>query len=355
MNRTKNTYRHIAAIISFKSDTKALERILSKTDFDWDSIVKIGSAHLMLPAIYCRLYDKNLLVHPPKSLVSYLKEITRLNRERNEAILEQLHSVRLLLDKNKVSHVFLKGSALLSAGFYNDIAERMIGDIDILIAPNQLHFANELLLKSGYSPTETQFETHFFDDNRHLPRIYSENAIAAIELHDRLFNKYEVPSLISQHILNNKQELNSFSIPKSEHLLFHSILNWQINDLGSRYDKISLRTAYDGLVMDNKVSGILNSVSSYNRITKKHVSLLNLIFDEYPSYSVSSLSKLFFYFRLKSVFLEKVWSWCVFVVYFIPLVMKNSFYYLTNKEYRVAVPLGRKRILNFLQNKLKYK
>ena len=109
----------------------------------------------MLPAIYCRLHSKNLLVFLTKLLVAYLNEITRLNRKRNQAIFEQLHALRLLLDKHKVSHVFLKGSALLSAGFYKDIAERMINDIDILIAPNRLHFANELLLKSGYSPTET--------------------------------------------------------------------------------------------------------------------------------------------------------------------------------------------------------
>ena len=355
MNRTKNTYRHIAAILSFKSDTKALERILSNSDYDWDSIVKIGSVHLMLPAIYWRLHSKNLLVYLPKSLVEYLKEVTRLNRERNEAILEQLHAIRLLFDKHKVSYVFLKGSALLSAGFYKNIAERMIGDIDILIAPNQLLFANELLLKSGYTPTETQIETYFFRDHRHLPRIYSENAIAAVELHERLFNRYEVPSLISKNILNNKQELNSFNIPKSEHLLFHSILNWQINDFGARYDRISLRTAYDGLIMDNKFSGILDSISNYNRITKKHVSLLNLIFDDYPFYSKYTLPKLFFDFRLKSLFLEKVWSWCVFVVFFIPLVIKKSSCYLTNKDYRSAVPLGRERILNFLQGNLKDK
>ena len=356
MNKIKKTYRHIAAILCFKSDTKALERILSNTDFDWDSIVKIGSAHFMLPAIYCRLHSKNLLVYLPKSLIEHLKEITQLNRERNQAILEQLHAIRLLFDKHKVSYVFLKGSALLLAGFYKNIAERMIGDIDILIAPNQLRFANELLLKNGYSTTKTQFETHSFSVNRrHLPRIYSENAIAAVELHERLFDKYEIPSLISQNILNNKQELNSFNIPKSEHLLFHSILNWQINDFGARYDRISLRTAYDGLVMDNKFSGILNSVSNYNRITKKHVSLLNLIFDDYPFYSRYTLPKLFFDFRLKSLFLEKVWSWCVFVVFFIPLVIKKSSCYLTNKEYRSAVPLDRKRILNFLQVNLKNK
>ena len=355
MNRTKNTYRHIAAILSFKSDTKALEQILSNSDYDWDSIVKIGSVHLMLPAIYWRLHSKNLLVYLPKSLVEYLKEITRLNHERNEAILEQLHAIRLLFDKHKVSYVFLKGSALLSAGFYKNIAERMIGDIDILIAPNQLLFANELLLKSGYTPTETQIETYFYGDHRHLPRIYSENTIAAVELHERLFNRYEVPSLISKNILNNKQELNSFNIPKSEHLLFHSILNWQINNLGARYDKISLKTAFDGLVIENRDHGILNGVFSYNRITKKYASLLSVIFDEYPFYSIHKLLKFSFDLRLNSIFLEKFWFWCIFVFYFKLQIIKNASNYIRNRKYRSAVSLERKRILNYINNKLKYK
>ena len=60
MKNLAATYQHIADILSYDSDTSTLESTLSQPAFNWDVIVKEGSKHLVLPAIFCRLQSKQL-------------------------------------------------------------------------------------------------------------------------------------------------------------------------------------------------------------------------------------------------------------------------------------------------------
>ena len=88
---------------------------------------------------------------------------------------------------NGIDHVFLKGAALLASGHYMDNAERMVGDIDVLIAPKQIAAAFNLLQSNGYNKTVGYaYKTIGF---RHTDRLISETKLAAIELHVSLFNQ----------------------------------------------------------------------------------------------------------------------------------------------------------------------
>ena len=69
MSNQFKTLKIIGDILSFKSDTCLLQTTLEEKNFNWDEIVKIGSRHLVLPAIYCRLKEKQLLNCLPKDLV----------------------------------------------------------------------------------------------------------------------------------------------------------------------------------------------------------------------------------------------------------------------------------------------
>jgi hypothetical protein len=187
------TYRHIADILSFETSNSQLETLLKDPSFDWNIIVVEGSKHLVLPAIYCRLKAKRLLHVLPVELETYLKDITSINRNRNASVLKQVQFIAQLLKKHHIDHVFLKGSALLALGCFEDNAERMVGDIDILVSKDQLTTAFELIKANGYNKTfGYAYETIGF---RHLDRLISPLALAAIEIHsDLLIEKYKFDS-----------------------------------------------------------------------------------------------------------------------------------------------------------------
>ena len=104
-----------------------IEFILKTTDLDWESVVKVSTSHYVFPALYCNFKRADFLKYLPHELVSYMQYITNLNRERNEQIIAQAKELNSLLLANNITPIFLKGTANLLDGIYDDLAERMWG------------------------------------------------------------------------------------------------------------------------------------------------------------------------------------------------------------------------------------
>jgi hypothetical protein len=240
-------YQHIADILSFEVPTDVLETTLNRGNFDWDAIVVEGSKHLLLPTIYCRLKTKKLLHCLPDELKAYLEELTAINRNRNTAILKQAHTISSLFQEHHISHVFLKGTALLALGVFDDLGERMVGDIDILIEKHQVKEAFNLLRKHGYSETSGfNYQTIGF---RHLDRLIDPTKLAAVELHDELFNQNHTHLLLGADMLKSKITVNDLSLPRPSQLLKHIILASQVIDRNYFYNGFNFKTAYDSLLI----------------------------------------------------------------------------------------------------------
>ena len=106
---------------------KSIKKQLQSNNIDWDSVVKVSTAHYVFPALYCNLKRANFLKYLPADLVEYMKFITNLNKERNTKIITQVNELNKILLDNKITPIFLKGAGNLIAGLYEDIAERMGG------------------------------------------------------------------------------------------------------------------------------------------------------------------------------------------------------------------------------------
>ena len=52
----------------------------------------------------------------PQELEIYLKELTDLNRERNEQLLAESQQISQWFHEAGIDHVFLKGTAMLASG-----------------------------------------------------------------------------------------------------------------------------------------------------------------------------------------------------------------------------------------------
>jgi len=112
---------------------------------------------------------------------------------------------------------FLKGAALLSIGYYEDIAEHMIGDIYILVATNYLDNTFELVQQHSFKPLPLTFADKYFY-HRHLPRLTTNKYIAAVELHRELFNTNTKKELSNELLLKNKRIQNDIFVPKAQNI-----------------------------------------------------------------------------------------------------------------------------------------
>ena len=116
----------------------------------WDKFVKIGSSHYVIPTLYFKLKERDFLKLLNTELVSYLEEIYNQNFNRNIELVKEVNEISHLLKSNNINHVFLKGAALVSSIYNESIGARMVGDIDILIAKDQIFNAQKLFQENNY-------------------------------------------------------------------------------------------------------------------------------------------------------------------------------------------------------------
>ena len=158
-----------------------IEFILKTTNVDWDTVVKVSTAHHVFPALFCNFKRVDFLKFLPADLVEYMIHITDLNRNRNKQIIAQAKDLNTLLLANNIKPIFLKGTGNLLEGLYEDIAERMVGDIDFLFSETDSYSAIEILRSDGYTNPKELINT--YPEHRHFPRLIKQENIAAAEIH----------------------------------------------------------------------------------------------------------------------------------------------------------------------------
>lgn len=298
----------IADILSFNDNQQDLSKQISQTAVDWDAVVIVGSKHLMLPALYCRLKTKGLLKLIPNELSLYLEEIADINRGRNEILLSEAHEITKLFNKENIDHVFIKGMALLAGHVFRDPAERMIGDLDILIAPHQLQEAFEILTKQGYTamPITSDYQKETF---RHLPRQASPDKFGAVELHSEVLLRKHTHLISNEQVLKNKRIINGIATTSIEDSIRISILALQVNDRAHILGFLKFKTIYDCLALDLPTNQSLLDELCHEPHTQSFLHISSCFFKELTP-KISSNYSLFltryFLFRLNY---PKVGAW----------------------------------------------
>ena len=147
--------------------------ILKKRNVSWDAIIKVSTAHLVFPALYCNFKDTGFLNLIPKDLVDYMAHLYKLNHNRNLKIIEQVKEINKLMLTNNISPIFLKGTSYLIEELYNNIGERMIGDIDFLVPDYQFLKTIKIFKEYGYISNMKEEDIIF--PSKHYPKMMIVN------------------------------------------------------------------------------------------------------------------------------------------------------------------------------------
>jgi hypothetical protein len=253
----KETLFFIAKSLTISLEDKnkqVIEKQLQSDTIDWDAVVKVSTSHYVFSAIYCNFKRADFLKYLPADLVDYMKHITNLNRDRNTQILQQAQDLNTLLLANNIRPIFLKGTGNLLAGIYEDIAERMVGDIDFIFLKEDYTKAITLLREFGYSEVEKK-EYYPPDEKKHYRRLQKEDRIAAIEIHSELLGIKKYSSEFNYSFVEkDSQTLNGVGVLSYANKLNLSIIANQINDSGFYYKTMALRNAYDVFLLSKKTN-----------------------------------------------------------------------------------------------------
>lgn len=235
-----------------KHNLEIVKNQIKNVDVDWDSVVRVSTSHYVFPALYCNLKKANLLEILPSKLIDFMEHITQLNRERNQKIIIQVKELNNLLIENNITPIFLKGVGFIFQDFYDDIAERMIADIDLVVSKESYVKTISIIKNSGYSKVDKN--KHHSPSFKHHPRLQKEGCFAAVEIHKEILIEKFSDEFNYEIVKDKNLTINNITVPSYNNQMALSILANQINDDGFYYKNLTLKHAYDVYLLSKKTS-----------------------------------------------------------------------------------------------------
>lgn len=334
---------------------KELDEIISSESINWEKIVAYTSGQLVLPAFYLLLKRHHLTNQLPKDLILYFEEITRLNTERNNAIIDQVKSLNQLLKAHDIHPVFLKGTAHLLMGLYQHAGERMVGDIDFLVPEDKMVQAADLLIqKEEYKPA-IAYKKESFYTLKHYPRLQNDRYVAAVEIHKDVLRAGHKKKLTGLEIIISKQSVYYqdllFYVPATKHLMAHNVMNAQINDSAFLYRELHLRQLYDFLLLAQKLNPelLIKNQPKQHKIIRAYVAVANWVFSKPKGLSLTETSATKRYIKSFVLFLKHPLLHRTFRI--IGYLSKRLYRYISVPVYALFDSNERKLLYYRLRNK----
>ena len=162
-------------------------------------------------------------------------------------------------------------------GLYEDIAERMVGDIDFIVSMKEFQKTIALLKKDEYN--EIQVGLPKF--HRHYPSMGKENRLVAIEIHKDLLDNLYSSKFNYSHIQKGLIQVNTFQFLGPIDQFHYNILVHQLNDSGWEYNTISLRKGYDIYLISKKmdVENYVTHLKNFNNPINGFIATSNVLFN----------------------------------------------------------------------------
>ena len=173
----KDVFYFVAMCLTISQEKKnkqIIEARLKQNDIDWEFVVEVSTGHYVFPAMYCALKREGFLTYLPQELLNFMEHVADTNRDRNTQIISQAKELNTFLLSHNITPIFIKGTANLLAGLYNDITERMVGDIDFLFSSQDYPKAIQVLKEYGYCKQKQLATKYPYPWSKHYPRLIKE-------------------------------------------------------------------------------------------------------------------------------------------------------------------------------------
>jgi len=219
------------------------------------ALIILAGHHMVTPAL-APVLRGNATVPPP--VADYLGAVAQLNRDRNRLMIEAVGTITASLTRAGIEAVFLKGGANLASGLYSDPATRLMGDLDVLVPPDQAARAGALLEAQGFSdidapPRLVAGRLH------HLPMQRHVHTGVGVEVHQQLLPE-RLGGLLDSgeaHRSAVSVDLNGqrVAILAPRWRILHNVVHDQITDQAFARRTCELRQSLDLALLWNRHAG----------------------------------------------------------------------------------------------------
>ncbi len=210
-------------------------RIATLSEDDAADLIALSSRHRVCPLLYWRLTRNGPCLAIRDHVLQTLRERFLLNRAKNGLLYHELAQVLRALHQDNIPVLLLKGSHL-AASVYDDIALRMMNDIDLMVAKSDLEKTTSRLRELGYVAThQVQDLEGWCQRNRHMPGM-SKPPGTTIEVHWTIATPSQFGSISPAGLWDRSQPFSIAGVParvlSTEDLLLHLSLHAASNAYG---------------------------------------------------------------------------------------------------------------------------
>lgn len=153
-------------------------------EVDWEALLRIALRERAAGPLWGYLHRTDLRL--PEDFARRLKRAAAFERLRQMQLAERLEESVAALDEVGVTQILLKGAALILT-CYADVTERPMGDIDLLVPPDQGAVARDALTGAGWRHDPRRYPEAHYDRHFHLPPLEDENRSGIeLEIHTAL-------------------------------------------------------------------------------------------------------------------------------------------------------------------------
>jgi hypothetical protein len=243
---------HYNFLASILSRTPPDVEVFSRSDWNWEEVIRIAADETILPPVSARLEELGIRDALPRDVSEFFVAYTALNAERNQRILHQIEEVASLLNRAGIEPVVLKGPSYLLTKVYENPAHRFILDIDLYVPETRIEDAFSILNGLGYSagdPDPIAWAAH------HLPALVHPDKIR-VELHHSLGSGRCHGLLPPDEIFARSRRFqlgaSTVRIPHPSDLMTHLIVHSQIHHGGDQRMWPPLRVQYDLVLLNRR-------------------------------------------------------------------------------------------------------
>lgn len=184
MNKTDLINEKILDILIPSASRDSRSVLASIQDKDWHYILDRGCEHRFLPLMHWTLEQADALGEVPHEVEKAMSDARRCSTFRALEAQREIVLLHRLFFGADIPHVFLKGAYLLQFA-YPHSGLRPVRDIDVVVAPDCISRAYNLLKEHGYaSITDNTVDIPaYVKQTKHLPGLLSPTGRFCVEVH----------------------------------------------------------------------------------------------------------------------------------------------------------------------------
>lgn len=279
-HQTVRLHQLLATLLSSNNDESCQEDFKNCNKLE---LIELANLNFMSFALYHALKQKQLLAYLQEYQAAYLKEFFDLNRQRNQHFLQELNKIVLEFNKLDIDVVLLKGAVALLDGWYEDMAERFLRDIDLLVPQDKAQQAFEHLLGLGYELVNPLDENLHELQTHQLAALHRKGSPLVVELHIAPITLKAKGMLTNEQVFRDKVlasadqltklvsaevQAAQFYMPCAQHCLLIALAHTQIADNNRQNQRFFLRHGMDIERILNRYG--LANVDAVNHIFESH-------------------------------------------------------------------------------------